>query len=139
MWLVVVNAKLHILLSAEARDARKWLTDTLSVASDSYAKKVRAQLPDVANESPRKLQADLDAFEAREANVKQFNQGMQQARQLEVKSIEEDNRRQAEANAQAHVGTNYSPAYGGTAIGGPGAYYPRYRSPGAWGTSWRYW
>src|SRR5262245_25435581 len=58
-----INAKLHVLLSAEARDARKWLNETLAVASDSYAKKVRAQLPDVAHESASQLQADLDAFE----------------------------------------------------------------------------
>src|SRR4249919_561373 len=35
-----INAKLHVMMSAEARDARKWLNDTLAVASDSYAAKI---------------------------------------------------------------------------------------------------
>jgi hypothetical protein len=139
-----IDAKLHVLMSAEARDARKWLTDTLAVASDSYAKKIRSQLPDVVNESAPQLQADLDAFEAREASVKQYQQGFQQTRQMQVKALEEDARRQAEANAAAHVGSNYNPAPGGAAIGGPGA-YQRYRSPygptlpSGFGWGYRFW
>jgi hypothetical protein len=104
------------------------LADTLAVASDSYAEKIRAKLPDITKESARQLQADLDAFEARESNVKQYQQGLQQTRQIAIRELEEDARRQAESNAQAHVGTNYNPAPGGAAIGGPGA-YSRYVSP----------
>jgi hypothetical protein len=137
-----INAKLHVLMSAEARDARKWLADTLAVASDSYAEKVRAKLPDITKESARQLQADLDAFEARESNVKQYQQGLQETRKLAVRELEEDARGQAEANAQAHVGTNFNPAPGGTAIGGPGA-YQRYRSPYGptlpYGIGFRFW
>jgi hypothetical protein len=123
-----ISAKLHVLMSAEARDARKWLADTLAVASDSYAEKIRAKLPDITKESARQLQADLDAFEARESNVKQYQKGLQETRQMAIRELDEEARRQAESNAQAHVGTNYNPAPGGAAIGGPGA-YGRYVSP----------
>jgi len=123
-----INAKLHILMSAEAGEARRWLTNTLAVASDSYAQKVRAQLPDVVTESPRQLQADLDAFAARQANVKQYQQGLEQTRQMAIKAIEADTRRQADANAQAYVGQTYNPYPSAAPIGGSAA-YQRYRSP----------
>jgi len=122
-----VEAKLHVLMSAEARDARKWLTETLAVASDSYAAKVRAGLPDVVHESASQLQADLTAFENREASVKQYQQGMQQMRERQIKAIEDDARQQAEASAQARAtnNSNYNPFPGGGTVNA----YDRYRSP----------
>jgi hypothetical protein len=140
-----IDAKLRVLMSEEARDARKWLASTLAVASDSYAQKIKAKLPDVVKESPNELMADLNAFESRQSNVKQYQQGLQETRQMTIKANEEDSRRQAEANAQAHVGSGYNPAPGGKAIGGPGS-YQRYRSPygptipyGAFGVGFRFW
>jgi len=123
-----VNAKLHVMLSAEARDARKWLTDTLAVASDSYAKKVRAKMPDVVKESSSDLAADLDRFGSRQTNVKQYQQGMQKTREMQIKSLEENARRQAEANAKAREGSVYNPAPGGASRREPRTIY-RYQSP----------
>ena len=139
-----VNAKLHVMMSAEARDARKWLNDTLAVASDSYAAKIRAKLPDVVKESPNELQADLDKFEARESNVKQYEKGMQETRQMQIKSLEEDARRQAAANANARAASTYNPAPGGATSRAPRT-YQRYSSPYgptspySIGLGYRYW
>jgi len=137
-----INAKLQLLMGAEARDARRWLAATLAVASDSYAQKVRAQLPDVTKDSPAQLQAALDAFEARETTMKQYQQGLDQTRQMQIRAIQDSERRQAEANAQAHVGSNYNPAPGGAPSGVPNAnlrYYSPYRPIIPYGFGLRYW
>ena len=101
-----LNAKLQLLLSAEARDARKWLAETLAVASDSYAKEVKARLPDPRTMTAPQIHARLDAFENREANVKQVEADQQKTRQLQIQAIEADQRAQAAANAAAWQGSN---------------------------------
>jgi hypothetical protein len=125
---VDLNAKLHVMLGAEAREARKWLSETLAVASDSYAKQVKAGLPDPRNMTAAQLQARLDEFEGREANMKQFEAGLQSTRQMQVKAIEAGERSQAAANAAAWQGGG---GYSGSAYN-PGANqrsYGRYYPP----------
>jgi hypothetical protein len=109
-----LSAKLQVMLSAEARDARKWLAETLAVASDSYAKEVKAGLPDPRTMTAGQIQARLDAFENREANVKQVEASLQKTRQMQIKAIEADQQAQAAANAAAwqgsdSVGSSYNP------------------------------
>jgi hypothetical protein len=126
-----MDAKLHVLLSTEARDARKWLAETLAVAAPAYAKQVRAKIPDYMTESPAQIQAQLDAFEAREANQRQVSTALQKTREMQIKNIEEAERRQAEANLQATAGGYYNPAYpaGGYGYYGKPYSYGRYVSP----------
>jgi hypothetical protein len=96
-----LQAKLQILSGAEARDARRWLSDTLSVASDKYATKVRAKLPDVANLSAAELQRELDKFEERRGQVQRTEEGLQRSRQERVKAVQADLRRQHEESEKA--------------------------------------
>jgi hypothetical protein len=123
-----VNTKLEVMMSGEARDARKWLNDTLAVASDKYAQKVRANLPDVVKESPSQLQADLDAFASRQTSAKQYQQGMEKTREMQIKALETNARRQAAANARARDNNVYNPAPGGAVIRERRPNY-RYSSP----------
>jgi len=96
-----MEAKLQILMGAEARDARRWLTETLSVASDKYAKKVRAGLPDVANLSAGELQAELDRFENQRGQTRQSEAAFQRARQDRVKAVQAELRQQHEESERA--------------------------------------
>jgi hypothetical protein len=111
-----LDAKLHLMLSAEARDARKWLAETLSVASDSYARQVKAGLPDPRTMTAPQLQARLDEFEGREANQKQVEASLQKTRQMQIQAIQADQQAQAAANAAAWQGGGGSPYNSG--------YYP---------------
>lgn len=123
-----IDAKLAVLLSAEAREARTWLSTTLAVASDSYANKIKAKIPDVVKSSPDQLQAGLDTFEYRRGGVPAFQQGVQQSREMTVKATQDDARRQAEAAARARTVPIYTPPPGGKAIGGPNSRVP-FHSP----------
>jgi hypothetical protein len=96
-----MQAKLDILMGAEARDARRWLSETLSVASEQYAKKVRAGLPDVANISAVELQEDLDRFEERRAQTQQLRDAFQQSRQARVKVVQAELRQQHDDSQKA--------------------------------------
>ena len=108
-----LSAKLQVLLGAEARDARKWLADTLAVASDSYARQVKAGLPDPRTMTAPQMQARLDDFEARETNIKQVESSLQQTRQMQVRAAEANERAQEAANAAAWQGGGnlYGSAY----------------------------
>jgi hypothetical protein len=96
-----LRAKLHVLLSAEALDARHWLADTLAVASEKYAKKIRAELPDVANLSADELQEALDRFEERRGQTQQGELAIQQARRNRVKSVQSELRQQHDDSQRA--------------------------------------
>jgi hypothetical protein len=125
-----LDTKLNILMSDEAREARQWLGKTLAVASPSYAQRVRSRLPDVMNESPPQVQADLNALAAREASAGRVEQGVERTRQQSVEAVEERARRQADANDQARAnagaasGANLPPPGNG-----PPRLYQRYVSP----------
>lgn len=109
-FLADLTDRLHVLTSEEARDARRWLNQTLSVASDSYAKEIRSKLPDVAKLSAGELQEELDDFEARQTSNKQYRAGLEKTRQAQIKNIEQEKRRQEEANDRAALSDgNYSP------------------------------
>jgi hypothetical protein len=96
-----LEAKLQILMEAEARDARRWLNDTLSVASDKYAKKIREGLPDVANLSADELQAELDRFEYRRTQTQQSEAAIQQARKDRVRVVQAELRQQHDDEQRA--------------------------------------
>jgi hypothetical protein len=96
-----LDARLHILMGDEARDARRWLSDTLSVASDKYAKKVLADLPDVANLTSPELLSELDRFENRRAQTRQSVAATQQAQRDRTKSVQAQLREQRSASEKA--------------------------------------
>jgi len=104
-----MTAKIETLSSPNAKAAEQWLAQTLAVASDSYARDLRARLPDPVNDSPGKVAAEIEALEAREANLKQVRQGADRSRQIAVRVTDEDIRRQSQANTQARNGPDYGP------------------------------
>jgi hypothetical protein len=96
-----LHAKVHVLMSAEALDARHWLSETLAVASEKYANKVRAGLPDVANLSAQELQDQLNRFEERRIQSLQDGVALQKARRDRVKVVRADLRQQHDDSQKA--------------------------------------
>lgn len=108
-----LRAKLHILMGAEARDARRWLSDTLAVASKKYASKIRAGLPDVANLSAEELQTELDQFEQRRSQKQHNAAEFEQARLDRVRALQADLRQQHEDREKALDRASRSASTGG--------------------------
>ena len=102
-----MNAKIAALNGPEAQAAERWMAATLAVASDAYARKLEATLPDVIDDSPGKLRAELDTLAARETNLKQVRQGFDQSRNTAVQAAEHDARQLAQANLQTRAAVNY--------------------------------
>lgn len=100
-FMAELQAKLKILLGAEARDARQWLNETLATASDKYARKIRAGLPDVANMTPEQIQESLDAFERRRAETRESRGAFERAEQARIKGVEADLKQQRESSEKA--------------------------------------
>lgn len=121
-FLADLSDRLHVLTSEEAREARTWLNQTLAVASDSYAKEIRSKLPDVAKLSASELEEKLDEFEGRQTSNRQYREGLDKTRQARIKNIQEDERRQEQANARAKVSTGPSSPY--SPAGQPRTYTP---------------
>lgn len=115
--------KLEILTGAEARAARRWLTDTLSNASDSYAKKVRSQLPDVASLSAGQLADELQEFQTQRNAAKKTNDEFAAMRAAEVKAATAQRQREEAANARAEtMSSGYHPGYGYGGYSNAGGY-----------------
>jgi hypothetical protein len=124
------DARLSVLLSAEANDARQWLLDTLSVASDSYAKKVLAGVPDVAHASAGQLQQALADFEARHRSVQQYQAGLAQSRETAIQDLNERNRSNIAAAAEARAASAAPASFSGVVPNDAAQRtYERYRSP----------
>jgi hypothetical protein len=102
-----MQAKIASLNSPEAQAAERWMAATLAVASDAYRQKLHASLPDVIDDSPGKLRAELDTLAARETNLKQVRQGFDQSRNTAVQATEHEARQQAQANLQMRSAANY--------------------------------
>jgi hypothetical protein len=100
-FMAELQAKLKILLGAEARDARQWLNETLATASDKYAKKVRAELPDVAKMTPEQIQEELDKFERRRAQTRESRSAFERAEQARIKAVEADLKQQRQESEKA--------------------------------------
>lgn len=100
-FMAVLNAKLKILLGAEARDARQWLDETLATASDKYAKQIRSKLPDVAKMTPDQIQEELDEFERRRAETRESRAAYEQGQQARIKAVAADLKQQREESEKA--------------------------------------
>jgi LPS O-antigen subunit length determinant protein (WzzB/FepE family) len=135
-------AKLSIFGEPQSQDAEQWLAETLAVASDSYAKKVLATLPDIVADSPGETRAKLRAIANRAINLKQIRQGFDQTRQATIQAVMENELRQAQFNAQVRASMTYSTPnlYSPAAHNGPAPYQrygdyfnQRYGSPFSYG------
>jgi hypothetical protein len=114
-----LRAKLDILNGPQATNARRWLNDTLAVASDKYAKQVRARMPDVANLSPGELRAAFNQFAERLTQTREGEAEILQARHDRLLVVQSELRQQhsdveravewAGRNVNAGAGRNFVP------------------------------
>jgi hypothetical protein len=102
------TAKLSILGDPQWHNAEQWLAETLAVASDTYAKTILAKIPDIVADSPGELRAKLRAIAIREINLKQVRHGFDESRPATIQANREDQRRQAQFNAQVRASMTYS-------------------------------
>src|SRR5947199_349205 len=79
--------KLNTLSDPQLRDAQQWLAETLAMASESYAKQMLAQLPDIVDDNQNDFRAKLRVLIVRGINLKQARQGFDQGRQAIVQSL----------------------------------------------------
>ena len=92
-----LQAKLKILQSQEAQDARKWLDETFAVAAPKYADKIRSELPDIASLSAAQLQLQLDQYSDRIAKRKKQSEDFAKERADVAKRIQDQNVRDQKA------------------------------------------
>jgi hypothetical protein len=129
-FLVDLQAKLTILKSKEAMDARALIEETFNVLNDRMVAKYRAQIPDIANMTAAQLQQSLDNFQQRHAQFIARRQAFDQQSAAEVAADVAARKATAEATERAQDRAAYSPAnYSG------GYYAPQriYRDPSWWG------
>jgi len=100
--------KLNILTEPQWQAAEFWLVQTLSVASDSYAKTIQAMLPNVVADSSAEIRAKLRTIGLRAHNIQQVRQGFDQARQATIQAAREVDHRQTQFNAQVRASMTYS-------------------------------
>jgi hypothetical protein len=108
-FLTDLKQKLKILNSPEAREARQFLDETMAVAAPQYAKKIRAQLPDVADLTPAQLQLQLDRYQDRIARKQQLASEFEQQREDQAKQIREQRIRDQQARLKAQLSAESLP------------------------------
>lgn len=96
-----LDAKLALLTGQAGREYRLWVHETLAVASDAYAGKLRAHLPDFANISASEVQMVLDRFEYERYLVQQHQEAHRRLQQQRIATLREELRYQREAADQA--------------------------------------
>ena len=85
-----LQRKVMVLNSNEARHARKWLDQTLAVATPAYAAKIRAELPDVARLTAAQLQEQLDRWEDQQAARRRSAAEFAELREQQAEQVRED-------------------------------------------------
>lgn len=131
-FLADLNGRLKVLMSAEAREARKWLGENLAVASDAYAKQLKSQYPDVAKMTADQIQERLAGYDDQRSETKKLAAAEKSQRKFEVDQILTDKRRQEDANLAVELSSMNSSS-------GSGGYYPggAYRGTRNYSTPYR--
>ncbi|HEV3025407.1 MAG TPA: hypothetical protein VGX76_23210 [Pirellulales bacterium] len=132
-----LHEKLAILEGPEAASAGRWLSETLAVASEKYAKQVRTRMPDVVNLSPDELQAAFDKFTERLAQTVQGEAEILQARRDRLKVVQADLRQQHDDIERAMNSAGRNANAGGGRRVAPSTLHNRQsfsqRNPRGWG------
>jgi hypothetical protein len=82
------DAKLQTLYSPRTLDLQNYFTESLSVASPSYVKKARQQLPDVVASTPDQLKERLARIASNHQSTVDVHQAFEQTRQMQIASHE---------------------------------------------------
>jgi len=117
-----LDAKFKVLETPEARDAKAWLGQYLTVMSDQRRAEALRDVPDVVTMTAAQLQQEINRIEQKRVSLQQRQQAFDQTRDLRVQ-VADDGRRQtaaaaAAAMAQTQAIASFSPYRSG---GGGGA------------------
>lgn len=106
-----LDAKFKVMDTPEARDAKQWLGQYLSVMSDSKRAEVLKDVPNVVQMSSAQLQQEINRIEQKRAGLQQQQQAFDQGRQQLVDRAQAARQATAAAsNAAARSGgVSYSP------------------------------
>jgi hypothetical protein len=101
-WMKELQAKLTVLNSPEAAEARDWFAQHLAVVRNPDEQRRRMR-PDVANMSASEIRQELQRFQHRRAETQQSQAAFSQARQMQVQ-----NARDVQASRQQATTQNQS-------------------------------
>ncbi|HUY89611.1 MAG TPA: hypothetical protein VMV10_12825 [Pirellulales bacterium] len=96
-----LDAKLALLMGPTGREYRLWVNETLAVASEAYARKVRAHLPDFAHMSASEVQTVLDRFQYDRYQAQQRQEAYRRLQQQRIAATREELYYQREASDRA--------------------------------------
>ncbi|HEY1601954.1 MAG TPA: hypothetical protein VGG64_20295 [Pirellulales bacterium] len=118
-FLAGMHEKLDTLSGQRAIDAEAYLTETLSVASPVYARKIRQQLPDVLSMTAAQVDQKLASFAVKQQSSAQLQKSFNAARQQQIAITEAKRASQqeqlrasqrVESNASTPQPNNFTPA-----------------------------
>jgi len=118
-----LDSKFKILETPEAKDARQWVGQYLSVMSDTKRAEVLKDVPDVVKMSSAQLQQEIDKIEQKKAGLQQRQAAFDSSRQQLVERAQAARQATAAASnaaaAQMQSGVSYSPYRGSQGGGKP--------------------
>ena len=109
-----LDAKFKILETPEAKDARQWVGQYLSVMSDQKRAEVIKDVPDVVKMSSAQLQQEIDKIEQKRNSLQQQQTAFDASRQQLVERAQAARQQTAAASnaaaAQMQSGMSFSPS-----------------------------
>jgi hypothetical protein len=118
-----LDAKFKVMDTPEARDAKQWLGQYLSVMSDSKRAEVLKDVPNVVQMSSAQLQQEINRIEQKRAGLQQRQSAFDSSRQQLVDRAQAARQATAAASnaaaARAQSGVSYSPYRGNQGGGKP--------------------
>lgn len=118
-----LDAKFQILDTPEARDARSWVAQYLSVMSDQKRAEALKDVPNVVTMSAAQLQQEIQKIEQKRGSLQQQQAAFDESRQQLVQQAQAARQQTAAASAaamRASGGVSYSPYRSGGGGGGGG-------------------
>jgi pyruvate/2-oxoglutarate dehydrogenase complex dihydrolipoamide acyltransferase (E2) component len=118
-----LDAKFQILDTPEARDARSWVAQYLSVMSDQKRAEALKDVPNVVTMSAAQLQQEIQKIEQKRGSLQQQQAAFDESRQQLVQQAQAARQQTAAASAAAMRntgGVSYSPYRSGGGGGGGG-------------------
>jgi hypothetical protein len=117
-----LDSKFKLLETPEAKDARQWVGQYLSVMSDSKRSEVLKDVPNVVTMTSAQLQQEIDKIEQKKADLQQRQAAFDSSRQQLVDRAQAARQATAAASnsaaAAAQSGASFSPYRGGNQGGG---------------------
>lgn len=116
-----LDAKFKILETPEARDARSWMGQYLSVMSDQKRAETLRDVPNIVTMTAAQLQQEIQKIEQKRGSLQQRQAAFDEGRQQLVQQAQEARQQTAAASAAAMSrtgGVSYSPYRSGGGGGG---------------------